>query len=221
MQYVKICSDYNFCRFRKTMLNNQCVIMHVTCVKAYALFKVAEHIFCLPIMLSWPPCSEAACVCALLLPPTWRSPLFLLAPKQLKKNFWEASSFFPTAKQPKKSPAQGMAGLIMFRSSPQCTTSTFNLIFFQPWTSLLPHPLPRSIQLYNGCHPPRRSRSDHNSAQLPGPGCLLLFLYYKYLISSFFAIPQALAALLLEMIFQDQKTRCCVCMSHSQSLFIR
>ena len=144
-------------------------------LKAYALLKVAEHVFC--IMLSWPPCSEAACVCALLLPPTWRSPLFLLAPKQLKKNFWEASSFYPTAKQPKKSPAQGMAGLIMFRSSPQCTTSTFNLIFFQPWTSLLPHPLPRSIQLYNGCHPPRRSRSDHNSAQLPGPGCLLLFLY--------------------------------------------
>ena len=62
-------------------------------LKAYALLKVAEHVFC--IMLSWPPCSEAACVCALLLPPTWRSPLFLLAPKQLKKNFWEASSFFP------------------------------------------------------------------------------------------------------------------------------
>ena len=53
MQFVKICSDYNFYRFRKTMLNNQCVIMHVTCYllcKSYALFKVAEHVFC--IMLS-------------------------------------------------------------------------------------------------------------------------------------------------------------------------
>ena len=51
----------------------------------------------------------------------------------------------------------------------------------------------------------------------------VVFSYFciKSLISSFFAIPQALAALLLEMIFQDQKTRCCVCMSHSQSLFIR
>ena len=155
------------------------------------------------IMLSWPPCSEAAWVCALLTP--------------LQGLF----SFVVHPITQRNPLPHKMASLIMFR----CwiiSMWTFNI---QPnFLSTCWQCQPSLRNLYSGSHPSRGLRSDQNSTQLPGPGPLLSNWRKSWIgvrHSEQVRLMALLQAHLLPLFLRDLKIRCCVCMRRCRSLSIR
>ena len=95
MQFVKLCSDYNFYRFRKTMLNNQCVIMHVTCYLLCKSICIVQG--CWACFLYYAQLTSLLRGCLrlrTLAPAHLEVSSFSPCTKTTKKNFWGASSFF-------------------------------------------------------------------------------------------------------------------------------